>query len=145
MGRRRPRGTPLLGQRRDERGPPPLLGPPRSVVLFSGPEKRSLQITGGRVYWSASAGALFSAPITDTNPFRKDLEGPYRLEGFRVEGTTIYLVTFDAGELSVWRQVESDDEPLLLGRVAAKDASYAGNPFGGAHVIVDESYVYERT
>jgi hypothetical protein len=26
--------------------------------------------------------------------------------------------------------------------VAAKAASYAGNPFGGANVLVDESYLY---
>jgi hypothetical protein len=114
---------------------------PGSTLLFSGPGKRSLQITGGRVYWTTSMGALFSAPIT-APPFCKDLEVPYGLENFRVEGTTIYLVTFDAGELSVWRHSESDDAPLLLGKVATKATNYTGNPFGGAHVLVDERYVY---
>lgn len=117
--------------------------PPGSVVLFSGGPKLSLQITPERVSWAIPGGALFSYPTDDPGSFRLDHEGPYnRLGGFRADGTTTYFVTFETGAFSVWRLAEGADAPLLLRRVAAKAAGYAGNPFGATQVLADESYVY---
>ncbi|HEU4533455.1 MAG TPA: hypothetical protein VFS00_05030, partial [Polyangiaceae bacterium] len=47
-----------------------------------------------------------------------------------------------AGALAVWRKAEGDAEPFLLGRVPAKAAGYAGNPFGAAYVLTDATHVY---
>ncbi|MCU0686434.1 MAG: hypothetical protein MUF34_30010, partial [Polyangiaceae bacterium] len=41
-----------------------------------------------------------------------------------------------------WRKGADDEAPLLLGEVEAKNAAYAGNPFGAAYVLTDASYVY---
>jgi hypothetical protein len=81
-------------------------------------------------------------PNDDPSTFRLNHEGPYNhLEGFQADGMATYFVIFETDELSVRRLAEGDDAPLLLGKVATKAAGYAGNPFGAAHVLVDESHV----
>jgi hypothetical protein len=48
----------------------------------------------------------------------------------------------NATALAGWRKAEGDAEPFLLGRVPAKAAGYANNPFGAAYVLTDANHVY---
>jgi hypothetical protein len=105
----------------------------------------SVELTGDVVYWAdAAAGVIRSAPKATTPPAAGAVafEGSGRVEGFRLEGTTLYVVTLQDGALTAWRKAEGDAEPFLLGRVPAKATGYAGNPFGAAHVLADATYVY---
>jgi hypothetical protein len=105
----------------------------------------AVELAGDVVYWAdAAAGIIRSAPKTTTPPAPGAVafEGRGRVEGFRLEGATLYVVTLQAGALTAWRKAEGDAEPFLLGRAPAKAAGYAGNPFGAAYVLADEQYVY---
>ncbi|HEU4533456.1 MAG TPA: hypothetical protein VFS00_05035 [Polyangiaceae bacterium] len=105
----------------------------------------AVELAGDAVSWAdAAAGVIRSAPKTATPPAAGIVafEGRGRVEGFRLEGTTLYVVTLQAGALAVWRKAEGDAEPFLLGRVPAKAAGYAGNPFGAAYVLTDAQYLY---
>jgi hypothetical protein len=74
------------------------------------------------------------------------------VEGFTLDAAAtsprLYWVSFNATVtpkvLEVWRATLTDgSDKLLLGRVAVVDQeAYAGNPFGAAHVRVDEAHVY---
>ena len=55
---------------------------------------------------------------------------------------TLYVLTAQGRQLKAWRKGPGDEAPLLLGEVTAKADPYAGNPFGAAHVVVDDEYVY---
>ncbi|HEU4406897.1 MAG TPA: hypothetical protein VFS43_16640 [Polyangiaceae bacterium] len=123
----------------------PKASPPGYEAFATGAGVVAVELAGERVYWAdAAAGVVRSAAKTDTPPAAGTVafSGRGRVEGFRVEGTTLYVVTLEAGALEAWRKGEGDDEPFLLGKIAAKAAGYAGNPFGAAYVLVDESYLY---
>jgi hypothetical protein len=105
----------------------------------------AVELAGDVVYWAdAAAGVIRSAPKTATPPAPGAIafEGRGRVEGFRLEGATFYVVTLQDGALAAWRKAEGDAEPFLLGRVLAKAAGYVGNPFGAAHVVVDTTHLY---
>jgi hypothetical protein len=121
------------------------VGAPGFETFAAAPGVVSVELAGERVYWAdAAAGTVRSAPKTVVPPAAGVVEfsGHGRVEGFRVEGTTLYVLALEAGELRAWRQAEGDEAPLLLGRVAPKAVGYAGNPFGAAHVLADEGFVY---
>lgn len=105
----------------------------------------SVELAGETVFWAdASAGVIRSAPKMATPPAAGAVafSGHGRVEGFRVDGTTLYVLTLEAGVLKAWRNGPDDEQALLLGKVAAKADGYAGNPFGAAHVLVDAGFVY---
>jgi hypothetical protein len=120
-------------------------GAPGFETFATGADVVSVELAGERVYWTdAAAGTVRSALKTATLPAEGVVEfaGHGRVEGFRVEGTTLYVLALEAGELRAWRKGEGDEEPLMLGKVAAKAVGYAGNPFGAAHVLADATHVY---
>jgi hypothetical protein len=128
----------------------------------------AVELAGGRVYW-ADGAAVRSVAKTETVPAtgREEFAGHGKVEGFHVEAgggggaggaagasgaggaggsggegvATVYVLTAQGQKLQVWRR-GPEEEALLLGEVEAKAEVYAGNPFGGAYVVVDDKYVY---
>ncbi|MCU0684516.1 MAG: hypothetical protein MUF34_20105 [Polyangiaceae bacterium] len=118
---------------------------PGYETFAAAPGVVAVELAGERVYWAdAAAGTVRSALKTDAPPVagRVEFGGHGRVEGFRVEGGTLYVLALDGGALGAWRKGEGDEEPLLLGKVAARAVGYAGNPFGAARVLVDATHVY---
>ncbi|HEU4412859.1 MAG TPA: hypothetical protein VFS43_46895 [Polyangiaceae bacterium] len=122
----------------------------------------AVEVFGGRVYW-AEGTAVRSAPEATPTTVAQEVEGLGRVEGFAVVAAAgaggaagqggaggaagagdpvLYVLTAEGRQLRAWRRGAADEAPLLLGEVTAKAEAYAGNPFGAAYVLADESYVY---
>jgi hypothetical protein len=117
-----------------------------AAPVASGPDVVAVELTPERFYWAdRTAGTVQSRPkATPTEAPRDEFSGQGPIEGFRVDGTTLYVLTAQGRQLKAWRKAEGDAVPLLLGEVEAKAEPYfaTGNPFGAAYVLVDEQYVY---
>ncbi len=105
----------------------------------------AVELTAERVWWADRAGGVVrSAAKTEALPAsgREEFSGQGPVEGFRLDGTTLYVLTAQGRQLKAWRQRPDDAAPLLLGEVTTKAEPYGGNPFGAAYVLTDASYVY---
>jgi hypothetical protein len=117
--------------------------PTTAEPVASGPDVVAVELTAERFYWAdRAAGTVQSRPkATPTEAPRDEFGGQGAVEGFRLDGATLYVLTAQGQKLKVWRKAEGE-APLLLGEVEAKADPYGGNPFGAAYVLVDEAYVY---
>jgi hypothetical protein len=118
--------------------------PTTAEAVASGPDVIAVELTTERFYWAdRSAGTVQSRPkASPTETPRDEFSGQGAVEGFRLDGGTLYVLTAQGRQLKAWRKAEGDAVPLLLGEVEAKNAAYAGNPFGAAYVLVDAQYLY---
>ena len=125
------------------------------------PNAVAVEVRGGRVYWAegTTVRSASEATLTAVTP---EVEGLGKVEGFAVVAAngggaggaagsggaggagevTLYVLTAQGRQLKAWRKGPDDEAPLLLGEVTAKAEPYGGNPFGAAHVVVDDEYVY---
>jgi hypothetical protein len=136
--------------------------------VASGPNVVAVELAGGRFYWADGAAIRSRAKATPTETPRDEFSGQGAVEGFAASvagaggaggaggssgaggaggagpsgSVTLYVLTAQGRQLKAWRKGPDDDVPLLLGEVTVKAATYTGNPFGAAHVLVDSSYVY---
>jgi hypothetical protein len=110
----------------------------------------SVELGNGRVYWADRVpGTIQSAPKADLAAVTVEFQNQGAVEGFALAGASLVVITLaDDGQgtkvFKVWRKNEGR-EPFLLGQVAVKDPTVTylnGNPFGAAHVLVDETFVY---
>jgi hypothetical protein len=124
-----------------------LVSPPNTAApVASGTDLVAVELTPERFYWAdRQAGTVQSRPkATPTETPRDEFGGQGPIEGFRIDGTTLYVLTAQGRQLKAWRKGEGDAAPLLLGEVEAKADPYfaTGNPFGAAYVLTDTQYVY---
>jgi hypothetical protein len=121
-----------------------LVPPSSAEAVASGPDVVAVELTPERFYWAdRGAQTVQSRPkATPTETPRDEFGGQGPVEGFRLEGATLYVLTAQGRQLKAWRKGPGDDAPLLLGEVEAKADPYGGNPFGAAYVLTDASYVY---
>jgi hypothetical protein len=105
----------------------------------------AVELTAERVWWADRAGGVVrSAAKTEAllATGREEFSGQGPVEGFRLDGATLYVLTAQGQKLKAWRKAEGDAVPLLLGEVEAKADPYGGNPFGAAYVLTDAQYLY---
>lgn len=131
----------------------------------------AVELVNGRFYWADGAEVRSRPKATPTETPRDEFSGQGAVEGFAASvagaggaggaggasgssgaggaggagpsgSVTLYVLTAQGRQLKAWRKGPDDDAPLLLGEVTVKPATYTGNPFGAAHVMVDGSYVY---
>jgi hypothetical protein len=131
----------------------------------------AVELAGERFYWADGTTVRSRPKAAPTETPRDEFSGQGAVEGFVLATTgaggasgaagasgasgaggaggagavgevTLYVLTAQGRQLKTWRKGPDDDAPLLLGEVTVKAATYTGNPFGAAHVMVDGSYVY---
>ncbi|HEU4537007.1 MAG TPA: hypothetical protein VFS00_22955 [Polyangiaceae bacterium] len=120
------------------------VSPSAAEAVASEPDVVAVELTVDRYYWAdRAAGTVQSRPkAAPTEAPREEFGGQGAVEGFRVEGATLYVLTVQGRQLRAWRKGPGDEAPFLLGEVEAKAEAYAGNPFGAAYVLVDAQYLY---
>jgi hypothetical protein len=124
-----------------------LVSPPNTAApVASGTDLVAVELTPERFYWAdRQAGTVQSRPkASPTEAPRDEFTGQGAVEGFRIDGATLYVLTAQGQKLKAWRKGPDDEAPLLLGEVEAKADPYfaTGNPFGAAYVLTDAQYVY---
>ncbi|MCU0686553.1 MAG: hypothetical protein MUF34_30620 [Polyangiaceae bacterium] len=125
-----------------------LLDSPANTAepVASGPDVVAVELTAERFYWADRGAQTVQsrAKAAPTEVPRNEFSGLGPVEGFRLEGSTLYVLTAQGGQLQAWRKGPDDETPLLLGKVEAKAAPYytGGNPFGAAYLLTDAHYVY---
>jgi hypothetical protein len=119
--------------------------PPNSAEpIAGGTPLVAVELSQDRFYWADRAvGTIQSRPkAAPTDEPRSEFAGQGTIEGFRVEDTTLYVLTAQGRTLRVFRKGANDAAPLLLGEATAKADPYLGNPFGAAYLLTDAQYVY---
>jgi hypothetical protein len=104
----------------------------------------AVELTQDRFYWADRQGqTVQSRPkATPNGAPRDEFSGLGTIEGFHLDGATLYVLTAQGQALRVFRKGPGDTAPFLLGEVTAKDIHYLGNPFGGAYLLIDAQYIY---
>jgi hypothetical protein len=131
-----------------------VLGSPNPTTTFepvaTANAPVSVELGNGRVYWADRVpGTIQSAPTGDLAAVNVEFQNQGTVEGFALAGTSLVVITLADDGLGtkvfrVWRKNEGR-EPFLLGQVPIIDSTVTylnGNPFGAAHVLVDETFVY---
>jgi hypothetical protein len=89
----------------------------------------------GKVAANATAPAALASVVKAA-----DIGGA--VQGLAVAGDKLYWLAFNAGQLELHRAALDGSEARVLGRVAAKSATYWGAPIGPAQLTVDGGFVY---